>query len=115
MQLDEKGAILRNTTYVTWRENGSNTWALIRAGAGVNRLVRGGECLLRLRTFFQDAAHLCLITHFMLLTGPRVNVRIIEMRTRGEDNQRGDGNRQEEYEQKDAIQDQAHLPVGKTI
>ena len=115
MQLDEEGAILRNTTLFNLAENASNIWALIRAGAGVNGLFRVGECLLRLRTFFQDTAHLCLITHFMLLTGPWVNVRIVEMRTRGEDNQRGDGNRQEEYKQKDAIQDQAHLPVGRTI
>ena len=115
MQLDEEGAILRNTTLFNLAENASNIWALIRVGAGVNGLFRVGECLLRLRTFFQDTAHLCLITHFMLLTGPWVNVRIVEMRTRGEDNQRGDGNRQEEYKQKDAIQDQAHLPVGRTI
>lgn len=37
-------------------------------------------------------------------------MRPVEMWTRGQDDQRGDGYRQEEYEQKDAIQDQAHLP-----
>ena len=47
----------------------------------------------------------------MLLAAPGIYVRLVEMRTRGQDDQRGDGYRQEEYEQKDAIQDQAHLPI----
>ena len=65
--------------------------------------------LLR-RRFFQQPACLSLIQSFVLLAAPRIDVRLVEMWTRGQDDQRGDGYRQEEYEQKDAIQDQAHLP-----